>query len=543
MALDLSGFKNQYPEWAGLYKMADTLETRNLRQQAQSAQQANKRNAAGTFLQNYLDPKDYMSGTAFDPMIVQGLQEAMQRGSQLAMAGADTPTLMMALGPMVNRLNMYSTNAKNINKQIDESIKGMQADKQEGYNWQALKQAALQKAFFKTDEQGNQVLDPEQANPSVDWISKAIEEDPEKVTTPEAFDLYAKNAQVNKTLKDIVTMDPFGRRVQTKAHLIAQNYLTPDYNEDKKSKDYKTIKGFVPYHDLATEKGSPLYHTFTDDKGTETKAQVRLLREDIFDSLRPGQINYIRGQVKKHINEYETATGEKISMDSPKAKLIARALAYDELNKPTRKATNIEYAHKDQLSPQQVTLNIQRTDEYLQNERDKAAARKQGRLDVTGGEVNSLQAIGQIFNNDPEYTAGQKIPKYGKQLLDVTAKLPGGGLKTGPGINFDYKGIYYDPKDRALIVEKESSNPLTGLKSIATETISEKDIGNFMYRIAESNGVPYRQVRKILDEMGYKNNKFTKAADNSAELEFEERAKKKSWHNAYINPLSSSQLK
>src|SRR5688572_4110579 len=316
MAVDVSGFKNEYQDWGGLYKMADNLERRQLRKDQLAAQQAGKRGAAGTFLQNFLDPKDHLSGTAFDPMIIQGLNEAMQKGSQLAIAGADTPTLMMALGPMVNKLTTYSSNAKNINKQVDDAINNMKADKQEGYDWAALKQEALQKAFYKQGAEGQNELNPDQADPSVNWVMKAIEDSPEKVTTPEAFDLYAKNAQMTKTANDIMTMDPMGRTNRTKVHLTAQNYLTPEFNKDK------TIKDFVPFHDEATEKGQPLYHLFDDGKGGKTKAQVRLLDEKLFDSFRPGQVNYIRGQVKQHLQEYEDATGEKISMDSPKAKLV-----------------------------------------------------------------------------------------------------------------------------------------------------------------------------------------------------------------------------
>lgn len=538
MAIDTRGLTNQYPEWAGLYKMADSLNEKSLRQQALSAQNANKRGAAGAFLQNYLDPKDYMSGTAFDPMILQGLQDAMQQGARLAASGADSPTLMMALGPMVNRLTTYSTSAKNINKQVDDAINNMKADKQEGYDWAALKREALQNAFFKQDEKGQSVLDPDKADPSIDWVQKAIEMSPEKVTTPEAFDLYAKNAQVNKSLQDILVSDPYGNTSQTKAHLIAQNYLTPEYNDDKKSKEYGTLKDFVPIHDVATEKGNPLYHNFTDAKGNVTKAQVRLLDEKIFDSLRPGQINYIRGLVKQHLKEYTDSTGEIITENSPQAKLVARALAYDELNKPTRKAKNVEYVHKDKLSPQQTTLNVHMKPEYLESERATAAARKQGRLDVTGGEdLNALQVIGKVFNRDPDYSGGDLIDKHGKKVIDITAKMPGGGLKTGPGLAYEFGGIFFDPKSRSLVVEKITKDRFTN-KITTPETITEKQIGPFLRNIAESNGIRYSQVRKFLDEMGYKDGKFTKAVDNSAALEFEEREKLKPWRDVFNKPTS-----
>lgn len=512
--------------------MADTLERRKARQDQLTAQSQSKRGAAGTFLQNYLDPKDYLSGTAYDPMILEGLQDAMQQGAKLAAAGADSPTLMMALGPMVNRLTTYSTNAKNINKQVDDSIKGMQADKQEGYNWQALKQEALQKAFFKTDEKGQHVLDPDNANPSIDWIGKAIEDSPEKVTTPEAFDFYAKNSQVNKSLHDITEMDSHGNPSRSKVHLTAQNYLSPEY--DKKT---GKVNDFVPIHDLATEKGDPLYHTFTDAKGNETKAQVRLLDEKLFDSLRPGQINYVRGLVKQHINEYQNSTGEKISMDSPKAKLIARALAYDELNKPTRKSTNIEYVQQEKLSPQQINLNVGGTDQYLQNLQAQTAARTAGRLSVSDQyKINAVQAIGKIVHNDSEFLQGPTVDRDGRKLVDVSSVFPGGGLSPGKGANFKYKGVFYDPDKREFVVDKSNKDQF-GLEQTWTETVPQKDLGKFIYKIASSNGVPYSKVKKLLDEIGFRDGKIQGVPDEETIKDFEKRKKEKSYGDILAHPF------
>lgn len=527
--------------------MADNLERRQLRKDQLAAQQAGKRGAAGNFLREYLDPKDHLSGTAFDPMILQGLQDAMSKGAQLAAAGADSPTLMMALGPMVNKLSTYSANAKNINKQVDETINNMKADKQEGYDWAAVKNEALQKAFYKQSADGQNELNPAQADPSVNWVMKAIEDSPEKVTTSEGFDQYFKDAKTNTTLHDITEMDKFGNPTRSKVNLIAQNYLTPEFD-----KATGKVKGFVPLHDEATEKGQPLYHLFDDGKGGKTKAQVRLLDEKIFDSFRPGQVNYIRGLVKKHLQEYEGATGEKISMDSPKAKMVARALAYDELNRPNRKATNVGYVHNDKLSPQQISLNIQSTDQYLQNVEDKAAASKRGRLSVPSDEeslkgfkVNAAEAIGNIFNGKEDLSQNKKVAIDGTietysggtkdvknmQVYDITSSMPGGGLKAGRGEDYDFKKIYYSPTTRSLVAEKESGPE--GRKRVTQVEIPEANIGQFLYNIAEANGVPKAAVKPLLQKMGFNGGKFNNAVDNSSQLDFEERAKKSSWRKSF----------
>lgn len=529
MAIDVRGFTNQYPEWGGLYKMADTLERRKLRQDQLALQQAGKRNAAGTFLQNYLDPKDYLSGTAYDPMIIQGLQEAMQSGAQLAAAGADSPTLMMALAPAVNRIAKYSTSAKTINKQVDDMIANMKADKQEGYNWAKLKEEALSNAFYKTDETGKAVLDPDKADPAVNWVMKTIQDNPEKVTTPEAFDLYARNAKMNKTLQDITDTDKMGNITRSKVNLTAQNYLQPVIEGGK-------VKDFVPYFQEATDQGEKLMHTFTDDKGNPVKAPVRLLREDIFDSLPPGMQDYIRGQVKLKLKDYEDLTGEKINFNSPKAKMVAQALAYDELNKPTRKSPGVEYVQTEKQSPQQTTLNVHMTDKYLQSERNIAAARSLGRQDVKPEKENIIGLLGGIMKGDPELTQGPIVNRGGRKVIDVTSVFPGGGLKSGRGTDVTYKGVYFDPKNRELVVDEEEEGPYN-LKTNKTEVIKEADIGKFIYRIATANGIPYTDIRSMLDELGYKNGKFQNVNDVSPRIELEEREKAKSWRDVLKNPF------
>lgn len=534
--LDLRGFINEPQQWAGLYHAADQLEKRNYRDNALALQQQAKRNAAGTFLQNYLDPKDYLSGTAYDPMILQGLQTAMQQGSALAASGADSPTLMMALGPMVNKLSTYAVNAKNINKNVDDQISKMKESGEIGYDFSKLKDEALRNAFYKTDAKtGQSMLDPDQADPTVNWIQKAIETSPEKVTNSVGFDTFADKAKM-KTLADSVDeYDKFGNETKNKYNLKFQEYMVPERNTKG------IVTGFVPKHDIATEQASPLLHTFIDENGKEKKAPVRLLDEGFFDSLPSGLINNIKGQVKKHLAEYELATGEKISMNSPKAKHVARALAYDELNRPQRNSGSIEHAGVDKPSNAMINLRVQQTHEFLQNVEDKAAAAARGREQVTGTKkFNPILAIGGAFNNDPEVLQ-QHVEKGGRKVYDLTGTFAGGGLQAGRGVDYEFKGIYFDPDKRSLLVDKESKDRL-GNKVINSEEIPEEDVGKFFYRIGPANGVTVPQIKKFLTQIGYSNRKFASTDTISIQNDFNRRVEKvkneKKWNKALQSPFT-----
>lgn len=554
MPLDLSGFTQQPEQWAGLYHASDQLEKRKLRQDQLDLQKQSKRAAAGTFLQNYLDPKDLMTGTAYDPMIVQGLQAAQQQGAQLAAAGADAPTLMMALGPMVNKLTQYSTNAKTINKQVDDQIKLMRESGLTGYDYSAIKDLALKKAFYKQGANGQEMVDPGEIDPNANYIQKAIEEHPDKVTTAAGLDLFAKNSPMQKTLDNQVTYSPLGEMNKSLVHLIGQNWLVPEREKNGH------ISGLVPKHDIALEGTNPLMHNFTDENGKVTKAPVRLLSEDVFDDMmnrRPDIADYLRGVVKQHSAEYTDPGGKPIDLNSPRAKLISRAIAYDELN--NRKAPSVEHVTvNDKPSQAQVNLNIQSTDKYLQNVEDKAAAAKRGRASVlTPAEQaklakrNVVQVFGDIYNGKEDLSQNEKptingnlISTDGKpravnnyKVVDITSSMPGGVLKAGAGAGFKYGRVYFHPEDKTVVIEKKTGP--SGNQNTQFIEYPEDKFARLMNNVAEPNKVNKTSVPKELENIGYRGGKFggkNPAPGNDFKKEIEERKK---WRAAADSTLKS----
>jgi hypothetical protein len=540
MPLDLSGFNNSPQQWGGLYQAANNLEKRKLRTDQLAAQQQSKRASAGAFLQNYLDPKDLLTGTQFDPMILDGLQSAMQQGAQLAAAGADSPTLMMALGPMVNRLTKYSTNAKNINKQVDDQITKMKESGHIGYDYGKIKEEALKNAFYKTDANGQMKLDPDQADPSVDWVTKAIQASPEKVTTSVGWDTFADKAKMKDEPLSVTSYDKFGKMNKHEVNVKYQEYMVPEHEIGKDGKPTGKIAGFVPKYQTAVDNGQPIMHTFNGKDGKPVKAPVRVVDEALFDGLPQGLQDNIKGQVKLHLGEFETATGEKIPMGSPRAKLVARALAYDELNRPQRNfGTKGFKTVNDKPSPQSISLNIGGTEEFLDNARKKAEAQAEGRLEAKDKfRSDAGTSFTQIIGGNPQYLQGDPIKKGGKEVYDVTGTFPGGGLKAGTGANYQYGGIFFNPRDRSFLIEKEMPANQYGQKTVTEETIQEKDFGSFLYKLAKSNGMSYSEVEQMLKEMGYKGGKFTKTPDLGPMMDHNARQKGvQGWNSALKSPL------
>lgn len=529
MPLNLQGFVGEPNQWAGLYHAADQLEKRQLKQDQLALQQQAKRNAAGTFLQNYLDPKDYLSGTQFDPMILQGLQEARQQGSRLAAAGADSPMLMMALGPMVNKLSTYSTNAKNINKQVDDQIGKLKESGFTGYDYNKLREQALRHAFYKPDANGQPQLDPDQADPSIDWVGKALEQSPELVTSSRGWDEFADKAKMKTEADMVQDYDRFGTMNKQKVNLKYQEYMVPERKDGK-------VTGFVPKYEMANDEGKPIMHTFTDGSGKQVVDQVRVLDRTIYEGLRQDLKDQIRGQVKLHLKEYKTATGKEISPNSPQAKLIERAIAYDELNRPQRNFGAIDYATiENKLSPQMVSVNVQSTPQYKENLRENAEIKADVRDQHRPLKTNPIETLGEIYNGNQDYLGGVKHGVYG---IDVTEVFPGGGLKSGRGQTFNYRKIYFDPDKRQITVEKENKQDMFGRKLVSMETIPESEIGKFARRIGEANGIGYPKIKELLKKIGYENNEFRSTRETQAQRDHDRREKEvKSWRQTFITPI------
>lgn len=545
MALDVSSSILKQPDWQGLYHLADTQSRNRLRQQELDQQMQGKRNAAGAFLNNYLDKKDYLTGTAADGILVKMLQEATQQGAQMAQQGADTPTLLTALTPLVSKINDYSTRAKAINKQADDMITKMKQNGYTGYDFGTLKDEALKSAFFNADPKtGQPTLDPSKADPSTNWVLKAIDETPEKVTTSAGLDLFAKNSPMQKTTSDITTYNPGGGYSRGKSHLIGQNWLTPDVDEKG------VTTGLVPKHDIATENGQPLIHDFNG-----TKAPVRLLDEGTFDDMmqkRPDVADYMKGLVKQHLAEYKNPDGSPVAMQDPRAKMVARAIAYDELNR--RKASTIEQAAvENKPSPMQVRLQLGDSPQYLKMLQDQAQARTEGhQAGKGGGTGNPVETIGHIFNNNPDYTGGDVEKVDGRNVVNVTGAFPAGGLKSGKGDAFKYRQIYFDPEKRALVVEKETTtnDPIRGKEvKVAYETYPENKVGQFMNTIGGGNGVSPERVRQIQQQFGYKDGKFAGSTAPAREVQQDAPAPgalesfDKSGKVADLKPLEGQQVK
>lgn len=358
MALNLGGYVAPEQGFDGLYKASDTLERRRYREDQMNLQREGKKNAAGAFLNNYLDQKEFLTGTNYDPEIIRQLNETMVQGAELASKGADTPTIMMALAPKVNRLSQYSSKAKLINEQKKatighlKSIPGIDVDK--------FSNEFDNEAFYDVDPNTGQrkLKDISTIDPTVMYGDKVLKE--RDVFNNKGIDDFVAKSGKEKRVEDIYRYNKTGGLRRVKAEMVAPSYMISD--RDQRG----SHTGFVPDYEIATDENQPILHKFKGEN-VEVVAPVRMVTKEVFSSLPDNAKAYILQETRKHAKE------NNIPVSSAQSEMLARALAYDELKQSAKNYSTVqELSVIDKPSPQEIRINLGYSP-YGSTNKDKAA--------------------------------------------------------------------------------------------------------------------------------------------------------------------------
>lgn len=421
MAVNLDGFVTPENQFEGLYRLSDTLERRRYKDQQLAQQGDARKNAAGSFLNNYLDQKDFLTGTNYDPEIVRQLNEAMQEGATLAQKGADTPTIMMALGPRVNKLNEYATKAKLIDQQIKNASTKLKNYK--GYNTEALADEARKMAFYDKD---GKLKDISTVDPNEDWITETVRLHPEKVTTGAGFDDFVNKTPLSESSKELQTMYA-GKKRNIKYDSKAPFWM--DVAKDEKGDTEVDVSGNPVGLDVMGD-----YVSGDDGKhlvNPETNRPYKVVNKDIFNAVmkhNPDIADYVRGQVVQHFRDLGT---DKIPQEgTAQWDMMARNIVYDELKTRDRSSfktrdnetkttpvTRIElgypaYAPRSNSSSGSGAPEIRDVYSEINN---KASAGKELPFGVG-------KALGKVIELNQLGTTAQKL------VIEYVNKLTGGGM-------------------------------------------------------------------------------------------------------------------
>lgn len=322
MALDLSGFvmPEQKYEWIG--KIGESIEANKLAKQKAAKEQLARREAGLKYFGDYI--KDYApeiaTGTPYDAIVHNARQTALNQAETLIAQGVDIPTVSTIIAPFIKKTSDYASKAKILSKNISDALEPYKGIK--GIDTKKMKETALK---FAIGENGEHIDD---LDPSQNYVQMALEQG--DVFNTETYNEYAHDDK----LKDMFsgkkyTKSSAGKVESRDASIKKASYLVPEYDNNK------VAVGFVPKFQIATDEGKPLIAKFYTEQGAQDHP-IRLFDENIFESWKntPSQFP-MYGYAMQEARKY--AQKEGIPMTDPKVKMLARAIAYDELNIDTRK--------------------------------------------------------------------------------------------------------------------------------------------------------------------------------------------------------------
>jgi len=322
MALDLSGFTSEQQTFGGLYKLGDNLERDRMRKEQTQQKDSANNLMKSKFLENYLDPKEFLTGTINDPYVTDRLNSILQKGSALANEkGVDTNMMQMALSSDVNKLMKETQNIKEIERQRKESFDFLKGKK--GIDPQRYNEYFKKSAYYNAD---GTLKDLSDIDPTKNYADETLRSG--DIYTPESIDEFVKGAGKNTYSTRLKVQNGRGGFEDKSVSVTAPAFMIPD--KDAAGNHV----GFVPEYEVATSDGQPVLHDFLGDKGEKVKAPVRMVTKDVYASLPVESKAYLRQEAIKYAKQHG------IEPSSPEVDNFQRALAYDEIKRSEKQTSN-----------------------------------------------------------------------------------------------------------------------------------------------------------------------------------------------------------
>ena len=349
MPIDVNNFITPEQNLGGLYKVSDTLAKENYRKR-QAAEDAQKEQLSSTkYLTNYLDPKEHLTGSQFDPTTNQLLGKAYNQALDLVKQNVPLSQILMATSPLVNQVNDYMQKGKMYNEQKQNTIAALKGVK--GIDVNKLSQEMDNTAFPIDPKTGQR--DVSKFDPNANYADAALKNG--DVYNNEGFADYVSKAGKNTTVEDVTVQNPNKSLRRTKAEITIPSFM------QKETDERGAVTGFVPKYEIATDGDNKLIHTF----GEQGDHPVRIVTQDVFDSLPAESKAYLRQEVKRHADKLG------VPMSSAQAENFAKALAYDELKQSGKNYSTLKEQQIDKAAPiPKITINNGRqpSDAKLQQE-------------------------------------------------------------------------------------------------------------------------------------------------------------------------------
>ena len=326
MPLDLSGFNSGEDQFQGLYKIGSDLQKNremDLKQQQDNQdnqnQQLIRKTAAANYFKTYLNPKNFHTGTINDPVITNGIHDALGTAMQLINQGVDVPTVSTIINSQVGQISQASQNVQALNLQKQTALKAL--SKVPGVDPEKFDQSFNNSAYYNTDANGKPVLkgigDLASMDYSKDYVDDVLKNG--DVYNSGGIDDFMKTATPTTVTTSSKIRNSAGRLTQVSGQTVAPSFMVPETDKDGVIKQQ-----FVPKNTTATDGDTPLFNEALG-KG-KTDQPIQMVTDEVWDQLgksHPSSQAFIRQEVRTDLKNHPD-----IRLDSPQAENLAKAYAF-----------------------------------------------------------------------------------------------------------------------------------------------------------------------------------------------------------------------
>jgi hypothetical protein len=346
MAVNLQGYSTPVNQFEGLYHLAGVNRQEQAAAAATAQREQARRAASGAMLTDYLDPKQFMTGTVYDPYISDRVGQIMQKGLEFAnVQGMDNNTLLGAISGEVGKLSNEAVTIRTIDQQRKEAEKLLGSTK--GINLQRFNNRFKEYVYFETDENGEKKLkDISQIRPDQDWADEVVRTQP--IYDNAAFDEFvAKSGKMTRE-EGVTVKDARGNLRKTNVEMQSPTFMQPEFD------DKGVFSGtFVPKYKIAVDEQKPIIAQFLTEEGRTVPAAIRILDDEAWTALPNAAKAYAVQEAKRF------AQAKGIAVSDPRVETFAKALAYDEVKSSGKQYSTFKENKAAQAAPApKTTVNI-----------------------------------------------------------------------------------------------------------------------------------------------------------------------------------------
>ena len=344
MALDIHGFVIPEQSFKGLTDVGEIFAKKKAAAAAAAAAKQEKKAVNAKWLSTYLNEKDYLTGTVYDPHQVEAVSTLLNNGMELANSGADFPTLFSYVNQGTKKISADAETLKELERQRKEASAAYKAIP--GFDEEKFNKEFRNNAYLNPD--GGLKDDISSIDHTKDYAGYTINNSP--VWNAGAVSDYVSKATPKSYDTKVQVIQPNGSSRTVSGKMTHLDFMQPSYDEKGRFTGQWSPK--TEYH---TDGGVRTQEPVLDAEGNQVMENGKPVMQDV--KLLP--LNEYKGAMQSpgfslFIRQQTRAAG--LNPDDPKSIPYQQKISWDYLNETSRDKGSLSETKIEKAAP--INVNV-----------------------------------------------------------------------------------------------------------------------------------------------------------------------------------------